>query len=90
MHSFAGSPCTAVALTGYVADRCNLPSGGITRKDVLRQLNLRNIREETVNRVDRLLAEFEAAQYGVVEHASVNELINRARVCVNELERQKL
>ncbi|UCE61469.1 MAG: BatD family protein, partial [Phycisphaerales bacterium] len=81
---------SAAAVTGYVADRCNLPPGNITREDVLRELRSRKLPETAINKVDHLLAECEAAQYGTTEHVSVKRLIQQARDCVTELERRKL
>jgi len=80
----------AGAVTRYVADRCDLPPGNVTRHDVVNQLRLREVPEAVINKVDELLAECEGAQYGAAERGSVRDLVERARDCVNELQRRKL
>jgi hypothetical protein len=86
----AAASHAAIVVTRYVADRCNLPPGNVNRDDVIAQLRLRNLPDATIDRVDELLAECEGAQYGAAEHADAKGFIERARDCVNELERQKL
>jgi len=86
----AAASCAAGAVVRYVADRCNLSAGNVTREDVLRQLRMRNLPEATINRVDELLTECEGTQYGAAEHASTKRCIERARDCLSELERRKL
>ncbi len=80
----------ATALTGYVADKCNVPVAGVTRSDAVLQLRTRNVPDVLVSQVDELLAECESAQYGAASHADANDLAKRAQRCVNELERGKL
>jgi hypothetical protein len=86
----AAASHAAAAVTGYVADRCDLPPGNVTRNDVINQLRQRNLPEATIDKVDVLLVECEGVQYGAAERASVKDLIERARDCVNQLERRKL
>lgn len=86
----AAASHVAAAVTGYVADRCDLPPGNVTRNDVINQLRQRNLPEATIDKVDVLLAECEGVHYGAAECASVKDLIERARDCLNQLERRKL
>ncbi len=86
----AASGGIASAVTQYIADRCNLPAGGVTRGDAVAQLRGRRISEHVIEDVDALLAECESAQYAGAKHASSNDLAGRARRCIDELERQKL
>jgi hypothetical protein len=86
----AAASCAAQAVARYVADRCNLSSGNVTREEVLRQLRSRNLPEATITRVDELLTECEVTQYGAAEHASAKRCIKRARDCLSDLERRKL
>ncbi len=79
----------SAAVTGYVADRCNLPPGGLTRVDAVSRLRHQHVAEDLVSRVDGLLAECENAQYAG-GRASADDLATRARQCINELERVKL
>jgi len=52
------------ALVGYIADKCAMPSGGLTRGDAVRTLKERGFPEETVQRVDGLLEALEQSEYG--------------------------
>lgn len=76
----------ADALLNYVADRANLPSGGLTRIDAVGQLRADGVPDEAVDEVDGLLSACEAARYGGVT-AGGAELVERAGQCVRELER---
>ena len=84
----AASQC-ASAVTGYVADRCNLPPGGFTRAEAVRQLRTGAVSSELVNKVDALLAQCESARYGGAQEASANDFAGLARQCIDELERQR-
>ena len=79
----------AAAVTGYISDHCNLPAGTATRGEAIDQLRQHNVPAGVVARIDELLAECEAAQYAAAEGARTDELAQRARVCVNELDRQR-
>ena len=74
----------------YVADRCNLSPGNVTREEVLRQLRMRKLPKAAIDRVDELLTECEETQYGAAKHASAKRCIERARDCLRELERRRL
>ncbi|MBI5765281.1 MAG: BatD family protein [Planctomycetes bacterium] len=52
------------AVVGYVADRCGVPAGGMTRADARRLLESRQIARALVEQVDTLLDLVEQAQYG--------------------------
>ena len=77
------------AVTRYVADRFNLPPGGVTSNDAVRQLRTRRVAEEVIERVYVLLSECENAQYAGTGQSSADDFITRARRCIHELERQK-
>ncbi|MBU0618347.1 MAG: BatD family protein [Planctomycetes bacterium] len=79
----------AAAVTGYVADRCNLPGGSATRNEIIDHLRLHSVPEALIDKIDALLAECEEAQYAAAQDASADDYAERARSCVNELERQR-
>ena len=81
--------CIAAAVTGYVADRCNHPPHSLTRSRAVSELRLRGVPETSIDEVDELLAECEPRQYGAAEDANTDELIRRACVCINQLDRRK-
>jgi len=86
----AAATTVTSAVTGYVADRCNLPPGGLTRVDAVSRLRQGRISEDLVCRVDGLLTECENAQYAGGGRMAAADMITRARQYLNELERSKL
>jgi len=76
----------ADALLNYVADRANLPSGGLTRLDAVGRLRSDGVPDEVVDEIDGLLSECEAARYGGATSSGA-ELVERAGQCVQQLER---
>jgi hypothetical protein len=92
VNSAATASHIAAAVTGYIADRCNLPAGIGTRSDAVSALRTCNVPEPLIDRLDSLLAECEEAQYAAAQSESVSTrvLADRARSCLNELERLRL
>ena len=91
-HADGSDSAAAVsaALTGYVADRCNLPPGGVTRADAVHQLRLRNVQDNTINRFDALLSRCENARYAGGDHVAADDLTAGAKRCIDQLERCRL
>jgi hypothetical protein len=90
----AGSTREAAAAIGsalpqYVADRCNLPTGGMTRARVVEELRARAIPAELVEAVDRLLAECEGIHYAGDGTRSAADLHGAAVACIDRLERER-
>ncbi len=79
----------SAALTGYVADRCNLPPGGVTRADAVRQLRSRAVPAEVVDQVDALLSHCESAQYAGGGDGAAGDLVTGAKKCIEQLERRR-
>lgn len=52
------------ALLGYIADCCDVPAGGLTRKDAVRLANQRGVPGELVEQLDRTIEQLEYTQYG--------------------------
>jgi|CXWL01.1.fsa_nt_gi hypothetical protein len=75
------------ALIGYVADRCNVPAGGLTRAEVSALLGGRGAAPELVSRVDQLLDTLEQAEYGGGQLAVTPQLIEQTQAALSELER---
>ena len=76
------------SLLTYVADRCNKPSGGLTRADAVRELERRQVSKEAVDLVDQLLTDCEMAAYAGVDEGGDNPA-DRARRCITVLEKQR-
>lgn len=95
LHEAAGKPVresaalVAAAVSGYLADRCNLPSGGLTRAYVIEQLTARSVQSGTVSRVDGLLALCEGAHYGASAVTTSAEWVQEAKACIDLLERER-
>ncbi|NOT01656.1 MAG: hypothetical protein HOP29_13625 [Phycisphaerales bacterium] len=87
-----GDAATAVsaALLGYVADRCNLPHGGLTRSDAVTRLNDRGVADDLVREIDAVLAECEAARYAASVGGGESFSAKRARACIQQLERCRI
>lgn len=52
------------ALLGYVADCCNVPRGGLTRKDAVRLAGQNGVPAELIQQLDETIGRLEFAQYG--------------------------
>jgi len=89
-----GSASTAAvraALIGYIADRCGVPAGGLTRVEAVELLAARRTPPETVRAIDGLLEKLELAQYGGVAAAEgVIQAADSARQLIDTLERMRL
>ena len=53
-----------VLLIGYIADRCNVPAGGLIRADAVKLLADRGVAPEMIESLDGFLESLERAQYG--------------------------
>lgn len=74
------------ALTGYVADRFDLAAGGLTRIEAVSHLKSCEMDPEIVERVDAALAECEAVEFGGQSGGSQDELADRVKACLDQLE----
>lgn len=76
------------AVARFVADRCNIPEGGVTAAEAIRRLRDRGVPADVISRVEDLLGECERMRYAGAAQADSNDLPTRARRCVNELQRR--
>lgn len=88
LRDTAAAVCSA--LSQYVADRCNVPGGGMTRAAVVESLRARGVRPEVVGQVDELLDECEAIHYGGGGNRVSGDLLHSAMGCIDRLEREKM
>jgi len=79
----------AAALGGYVADRCNLPTGGLTRAAVVDQLDRRGVPNDIVDQIDKLLDACETLQYAGGGGTDRESFVQAVRRCIHRLERER-
>ena len=80
----------AAALTGYIADRLNLPEGGLTRQDIVTRLNDVDVPRAIIDQVDAVLIDCEQRHFagGVDTHDAT--LAAHAGACIDALEGARL
>ncbi len=78
----------ATALVGYIADRINQPSGTVTRAEARSSMTTANASSELIERVDRLLAQFERSRFSAGNDSSASaESLTEAKSCIQGLEK---
>jgi len=75
------------ALLGYIADRFDLPAGGLTRQEAIAQLRQAAAPADCVRGIDEVLAECESAQFGGGAATAIGELSARVRAGLDALNR---
>jgi len=80
----------AAAVSEYVADRCNLPAGALTTTEVLERLAAGGVAAEVLADVETLLADCEQHRYAGAMGGKANSIAERARRCLDRLERERL
>ncbi len=80
----------AEALARYVADRLNLPPGGLTRAEIVQHLTERNVKTDVVRRFDELLEQCEALSYAGQDGQSTQRLSTSAIEAIEAMEREKV
>lgn len=78
------------ALVGYIADRCNVPAGGLTRADAVKLLADRRVSAETVAVADALLEKLELAEYAGGAAMDESDGTSAAWQLIQSLERERL
>lgn len=77
------------AVAGYVADRCGVPAGGITRAEAVKLLADRGVPAEIVQSIDELLGSLELAEYGQQSSGAMDGQVASARQIVDSLEKRR-
>ena len=78
----------ATALVGYIADRINQPSGTVTRAEARSSMTAANASNELLERVDRLLAQFERSRFSAGNDSGASsESVTEAKSCIQGLEK---
>lgn len=80
----------ASALCNYVADRCNLPPGGLTRSEASEHLRDRGVGDELCRRVNGVLEQCEMMQFAGRNVAAIGDLAATAEKCIAALEREAI
>lgn len=77
------------AVSGYIADRCHLPPGAHTRRELVERLRERAVDDELVSDVETLLADCEHSRYAGATSKSADEAADAARQLIDRLERER-
>lgn len=88
-ESRAVPAAVGAAIGGYVADRCNLPGGGLTRAEVVTRLGDANVSSDCMEAVNTLLGECESMQYAGSAGDSADGLVRSALALIDRLERER-
>ena len=80
----------AAAVSEYVADRCNLPAGALTPTEVIERLAEGGVAPEVLKDVQTLLGDCEQHRYAGARGDEANSIAERARKCLDRLEREGL
>lgn len=76
----------ALALLSYVADRCAVPVGGLTRREAVFLLDERMPHVAAVHEFDRVLSECESVRFAGAPAEDTYRLVAEARACLSHLE----
>lgn len=90
LNAATSSGDVANALTGYVADRLNLPAAGLTRSDIRERLETHGADPELVASVDQVLADCEEHQFAGSARTPNAEVVTSARGCLASLQGARL
>lgn len=85
----ASAQLVSAGMLGYLADRFNLPAGGLTKDEAMDRLNDNAIGADTVDAVETLLTDCEAAAFAG-SAVGADSYIERAERCIADLERVRL
>lgn len=91
LHAVAPSAAStaAEALSGYIADRCNLPPGALTRAETIQHLQQRGVAPELVAHVDELLGRCEDLRYAGGIATKTDDLLAAIKATIDRLERER-
>lgn len=90
LNSATSSGEVASALTGYVADRLDLPSAGLTRSDIRERLVAHGADPDLVESIDQVLAACEEHQYAGATRTPDTDVVTSARSCLASLQGARL
>jgi BatD DUF11 like domain len=76
------------ALTGFIADKLDIPEAGLTSADVARHFADHGLGEDKAENLARILRSCERAQYGAarLSPSEIGALVQGAALCMDELE----
>jgi hypothetical protein len=78
------------AISGYVADRCDLPSGALTRTEIIQRLRAASVNPNLVQQVETVLSRCEQCRYSGSADGDLQELIRDAKGAIEGLERERI
>ncbi|ASU35081.1 BatD family protein [Mucilaginibacter xinganensis] len=71
---------------GYLSDKLNIPYANLDRENIGSALNARSVGDELINQVLETLDLCEMARYAPVTHISKQEVFNKAKGIINDIE----
>lgn len=79
----------AAVMLGYVADRCAVPRGGMTRREAIYLLDTMAPQTGAVQEFDRLLSTCESMRFAARPADDAHRLVSEARHCLDQLEHER-
>ncbi len=74
------------ALLGYLADKLNRPTVGLTTNELVELLRQQKLDPELIERVQATLAEIDASRFAPIEETAEQSLVAETRQLINDLE----
>ena len=75
-------------LYGYLSDKLNIQYANLDRETIASALNARHVNEQLINRLQDTLDLCEMARYAPVTHISQQEVFEKARGIINDIENE--
>jgi hypothetical protein len=75
------------ALLGYLSDKLNRPTVGLTNDELIDVLAQHQLDSELTGRVEAVLAEVDAGRFSPIEDTAVQSLLAETRKLINDLEK---
>lgn len=78
----------ATALLSYVAERCSVPVGGLTRREAVYLLDSQQLQFDVVHEFDRVLSACESVRFAGAPAEDTHRLVDEARQCLWHLDQE--
>ncbi len=75
------------ALLGYLSDKLNRPTVGLTNADLINLLQEQHLSQALIEQIEALLAQIEAGRFGPLEDMAMQALVSDTQKLINQLEK---